>query len=134
MKHTRTLTTLILALVTLAAMTPAPTYAQAGGGRMAELRQRFKDRLPEMQKLRASGKVGETSTGTAEAVSGGLDSTAQKTLDAENTDRAELYAIIARQQGTTPDKVARIDGQRRIKELRPGEYYKDDQGKWNQKK
>jgi uncharacterized protein YdbL (DUF1318 family) len=135
MKQARVLVAVVMALVALASVGPSVSYGQAGGGdRMKQLRERFKERLPEMQKLRASGKVGETSTGTAEAVSGGLDKEAQKTLDAENADRAELYQIVARQQGTTAEKVARIDGIRRIKELRKGEYFKDDGGTWQQKK
>ena len=136
MKQGRVMVVVLWVLaVAVVQISGATAFGQASDARarMGELRDRFKDRLPAMQKLRAAGKVGETSVGTVEAVKGRLEKDEQKLMDAENADRAELYQIIARQQGTTAAKVARIDGTRRIKELPRGEYYKDEDGNWKQK-
>ena len=126
MKHSRIIFATLLAL-TFAASQPA-----MAADRKAELRDRFKQRFPQVAALKSSGKIGETSTGTIEAVQGDLDAKQQKLLSEENTDRSELYQIFAKDNGTTPEKVATIEGQRRIKELHPGEYYKDDKG-WHKK-
>jgi uncharacterized protein YdbL (DUF1318 family) len=123
-----------LALVLAAWAAPVPNaHAAPANDRKAQLQERFKDRYADLQKLLSAGKVGETPSGTIEPVSGGLDKAAQKTVDAENADRAELYQILAKDIGTTAEKVGRINGARRIKELRSGQYYKDDEGRWQKK-
>lgn len=131
MKHARIAIATTLSLL-LAAYVAPPQAAHAADSK-AQLQERFKDRYPDLQKLRSAGKIGETSAGTVEAVAGSLDAAARKVVDAENADRADLYQILAKELGTTADKVGRINGARRIKELRPGEYYKDDDGKWRKK-
>jgi uncharacterized protein YdbL (DUF1318 family) len=130
MKHARIIIATMLSLVFVASVAPTPAMA---ADRKSELQQKFKERYPELQRLRTAGKVGETSVGTVEAVSGGLDASGQKAVDAENADRGELYQLLAKELGTTAEKVAHINGARRIKEMRAGEYYKDDDGNWNKK-
>ena len=130
MKYARPIIAAILTLTFAAAVAPRPALA---ADRKAELQQRFKERYPDLQRLRTAGKVGETAVGTVEAVNGGLEKASQKTVDAENADRSELYKLLAGENGTTPDQVARINGTRRIKELHSGEYFKTDDGKWHKK-
>jgi uncharacterized protein YdbL (DUF1318 family) len=133
MRHARITIVTVLALVLAAWAAPVPTARAAANDRKAQLQERFKDRYADLQKLLSAGKVGETPAGTVEAVGGGLDQAARKTVDAENADRAELYQILAKEIGTTAEKVAHINGARRIKELRSGQYYKDDEGRWQKK-
>jgi uncharacterized protein YdbL (DUF1318 family) len=133
MTHARIAIATILSLLLAAYVAPPQAAQAAADDGKAQLQERFKDRYPELQKLRAAGKVGETSAGTVEPVTGQLDAAAQKVVSAENADRSDLYQILAKELGTTAEKVARINGARRIKELRPGEYYKDDDGKWRKK-
>src|SRR4051812_9234515 len=80
------------------------TWAHAD--RMADLQQSFKQRLPEIKKLKSAGKVGETFQGNVEAVSAKLDEADQKLIASENADRKELYELIAKQTNATPQVVA----------------------------
>ena len=54
-------------------------------------------------------------------------------MDAENRDRKELYAVLAKQEeGATPELVAERNAIRNFKKAKPGEFLKKD-GKWIQK-
>jgi uncharacterized protein YdbL (DUF1318 family) len=97
-----------------------------------ELRQRFKDRYPEIQKLKTDGVVGETFEGYLEPP-GSIDDDARKLMDEENSDRRKLYQIIADEEGTTPEVVARRNAERNFRRAKPGEYLKGEDGKWYQK-
>lgn len=132
MNPTRILLAMVLSLLVAACVAPQAARA-ADADPKSQLQQRFKERYPDLQKLRSSGKVGETSDGAVEAVNARLEKADQKLVDAENADRDELYKILAKELGTTAEKVAKINGARRIKELRDGEYYKDDKGQWHKK-
>src|SRR5436190_20287209 len=87
-----------------------PTIARAD--REAELQAKFKERFAEIEKLKASGAIGETWDGWLAAVKGNLDVVGQKLIDAENADRKELYQIIAEKEKTTADLVGQRNAQR----------------------
>src|SRR6478609_7910964 len=74
--------------------------------RMAELQERFKARFSDVRKHKDSGAVGETSAGLLAEVKSG-DAAAAKVVAEENADRQELYALIAKKEGTSVDVVAR---------------------------
>lgn len=102
------------------------TSAFSGG-----IKQRMKDRLPQITELKAAGIVGENNQGFLAFVDGRTSEPAL--VDAENKDRKQVYGAIAKQQGTT----AAVVGQRRAlqiaKKARPGEWLQDTGGKWIQK-
>lgn len=95
---------------------------------MEELQASFKARYSQLAKLKTAAKVGETDTGMVDAVQAG-DAAIQKIVDAENADRAELYAALAKQQGTTIETVAKRNAMRNFSKAKPGEVIKKG-GKW----
>ncbi len=103
--------------------------AQAGSGKaiMAQM----KARLPEINKLKAEGVIGENSAGFLAFV--GQATNDSELIKAENNDRKKVYTAIAKQQGTN---VALV-GQRRAlqirKRARPGFWLQSPNGKWHKK-
>lgn len=95
------------------------------------MRDRMKNRLPVLIELKAAGIIGETSQGFVAFV--GTEKKEQAVVDAENSDRCQVYEAIAKQKNTTPELV----GQRRALQLaeraKPGEWLQNADGKWRQK-
>jgi len=107
--------------------------APASAADKAELRQRAEKRYPELRKFKAGGIVGETSEGFVEIVDGkDAPPEARKLVDEENADRRQLYAILATESSTTPDRVAAQAARRNFERADAGEYLKEN-GKWRQK-
>jgi len=123
-----TLFTILLSLFTLALFA-----SSAHADRTADLQQQFKERFKEIKQLKSAGKVGETSQGLVEPVAGKLDEAAQKLVTEENADRKELYGIIAKKEGTTPQLVAERNAKRNFDRAAAGEYLKDKDGHWTKK-
>ena len=123
-----------LLVSTLALLFAATTAAQAAS--MAELKKRFKERYPKLLKAKTEGKAGETFKGYVEAVKEEYlkDEALKKLLDDENADRKTLYGAIAKKENTTPEKVAERNAVRKFKRAKKGEYLKNKDGKWEQKK
>ena len=99
-----------------------------------ELKNNFKKRYPAVIALKREGKIGETSTGTLEAVRPKFmkDPRVRKIMNAENADRETLYALMAQEQKTTPRVVARRNAKRNFSKARAGEFLKQN-GKWLRK-
>ncbi|MDP0500999.1 MAG: YdbL family protein [Verrucomicrobiota bacterium JB022] len=94
---------------------------------------RVRDRLPQVDALKAQGAVGETNRGYLEARSS-LNEQQTQLVEAENADRRELYSLVARRTGQS---VAEVGQQRaiRIAEIsRPGVWLQDADGDWYRKK
>ncbi len=129
MKRSTILTYSLLATLLLGVLQAAPAHADE----LDDLKASFKARYPKLQALIQAGKVGETYLGTVEAVKGGsLDGDASGIVSAENADRAKLYAIIAKQQNTTPQLVAARNAMREFSNAKSGEWLKYKDG-WKQK-
>src|SRR5215468_3761337 len=96
---------------------PATLFAAS----KAELQKRFKERYPEIRKLKDAGTIGETDTGEVEFVSG-KDDGAAKVVEAENSDRHALYELIAKDEGTSAETVAKHAAQRNFDRAKPGDY------------
>lgn len=97
-----------------------------------DLKARFEQRFPQIVKLKDAGLVGETADGLLDFVKPG-DAAAQQLVQAENADRTELYKRLAAKDGTTPEKVATLSGQRHFDKAKPGDWLKGPDGKWKQK-
>jgi uncharacterized protein len=107
----------------------------ARADRADELRERFKGRYERLLKAKGDGAIGETTGGMVEAVNGkSLDDALKKLVDEENADRRELYKIIAEKEQTTEQKVAERNAARNFEKARSGEFLKDRDGTWKQKK
>ena len=123
----------VLAGAFLSTVLLSPATARAD--RADELRERFKNRYPQIRVAKQSGTIGETTTGVLEAVPGKtLDDATRKLMDEENADRQELYKIIAEREKTTAAKVAERNAARNFEKAVAGEYLKGADGKWTQKK
>lgn len=123
--------TLMLVLLGIAMLGHVP---EARADRMQELQAQFKERLPQIDRLKQQGKIGETWEGWIEKLpQAELNERQRELVEAENSDRAELYQIIARKEGTTSEFVARKNAERNRKNLEPGEWFKMRSGEWEQK-
>ena len=122
--------------VALVGGTSAYAEDHGGGGdndaRREELRERFESRYREIQRLKAEGLIGETVEGYVEAV-GDAEDDARELIADENADRRELYALIADDEKTTPEKVAERNAARNFQKAKSGEYLKGRDGKWKRK-
>jgi uncharacterized protein len=118
---------LIIGVLTILAFAVTPLLAADKD----ELQRRFKERYPQLLSLQKAGTVGETDEGYAAIVKGG-DAKARKLLEEENADRRALYDIIAKEQNTTPAKVAIINAKRNHEKLEPGMFFRQ-KGEWVKK-
>lgn len=97
-----------------------------------KIKARMKERLPVIKVLKAEGVIGENNKGYLEFIGG--KQAKKDVINAENSDRKQVYTAIAKQQGTSVDLV----GKRRAKQIenkaKPGQWIQDQSGKWYQKK
>jgi hypothetical protein len=108
--------------------------AGAKGDALSDLKARFQERYPKLAVLKKAGTIGETTAGLVELVDPAKsDAAAKELVEAENKDRLELYKILAEKNGTTPEKVAQLDAQRRFERAKPGEWLKGADGQWKKK-
>jgi len=81
----------------------------------------------------SEGFVGETDAGLVDWVDK-KDAKSAELIDQENTDRKELYKLIAEKEKTTEEKVAERNAARNFQRAQSGEYLKDKDGAWKRKK
>ncbi|PQP32971.1 DUF1318 domain-containing protein [Desulfobacteraceae bacterium SEEP-SAG10] len=97
-----------------------------------KIKARMKERLPVITALKAEGVIGENNKGYLEVIGG--NQAKKNVINAENSDRKQVYTAIAKQQGTSVDLV----GKRRAKQIankaKPGQWIQDQSGKWYRKK
>jgi uncharacterized protein YdbL (DUF1318 family) len=113
----------------------APAAARANDD-SAKLKERFKQRHPQLVELKDGARVGETTEGYVDFVQANYskDRSAKKLVEAENRDRRALYALIAKKAGTAPETVAKRNARRNFNKAKPHHYLKLRSGKWVQKK
>lgn len=114
----------LLALTSILIICSSTLYAQG-------IKERMQERLPSIVELKKAGIVGENNLGYLEFV--GANKKSEDVVTAENDDRKKVYEAIAKQSETTFELV----GERRAKQIAekadPGEWLKDEAGKWYQK-
>ncbi|MGD9162040.1 MAG: YdbL family protein [Desulfobacteraceae bacterium] len=96
------------------------------------IKERIKERLPVIVELKNKGIVGENNLGFLEFV--GNKKEKEDVVEAENNDRAKVYEAIAKKQNTTAQKVGERRAKQIVEKADPGEWLKDESGKWYQKK
>jgi uncharacterized protein YdbL (DUF1318 family) len=97
----------------------------------SEIKQRMISRLPQIQALKDKGIVGENNKGFLEFIGGQKEGA--DVVQAENKDREEVYAAIAKQQGTTVEVVGKHRAVQITQSARAGEWLQDGSGKWYKK-
>jgi len=95
------------------------------------IKARMQDRLPAIVALKAEGIIGEDNKGYLAFVGSARKQT--EIVTGENQDRRQVYAAIAKQQGTTVEKVGILRARRIAENAAPGEWLQNDQGAWIQK-
>lgn len=116
--------TLLAALLLLA----VSAFAQNA----SDLRRRMEQRLPALDELKAKGVVGENNRGFAEIRDAGT-AAAEKIVAEENSDREQVYALIAKETDTHPDTVARARARQIAASSRSGVWVQDSSGRWHRK-
>lgn len=96
------------------------------------IKERMRERLPEILQLKAEGIVGETNDGYLAFV--GEKTVKEDLVQAENLDRRRVYAAIAQQQGTTAEFVGKRRAQQLAAQAKPGFWLQDESGSWYRKK
>ena len=103
---------------------------------MDGIKVRMKDRFAQISELKKSGKIGETPLGYAEAVSKEFAQNKEIStlLAAENNDRRQLYALIAKENQTSVEEVGMANAKRYFQKAADSDYFKTQTGEWKQKK
>lgn len=120
--------TILLSICFLAGLVAGGDIAFAGAD---DLKARMKQRLPDILKLKAGGIIGENNRGYLEFVGG--EKTGADVVAAENGDREKVYNAIARQQGTTAEKVGTRRAIQIAQKADPGEWLQNGNGTWYRK-
>lgn len=97
-----------------------------------KIKARMKERLPVIKVLKAEGVIGENNKGYLEFIGG--KQAKKDVIHAENSDRKQVYTAIAKQQGTSIDRVGKRRAKQIAKKAKPGQWIQDHSGKWYQKK
>lgn len=118
------ITTLVSLLIIGLTVLVASAWAQ-------NLKSRMSARLPAINKLKASGVVGENNQGYLTMLKKQNDKKAL--VESENSDRREAYRIIAKQQGTTVEHVGKRRALQIAKKAKPGTMLQNANGKWYKK-
>jgi hypothetical protein len=98
----------------------------------ASIKDRMKDRLPEIEALKDKGIIGETNRGYLQFR--GSTQEKEDIVNAENADRQKVYDAIAKQQGVTIEVVEQRRALQSAQLAKPGHWLQDEAGKWYQKK
>jgi uncharacterized protein YdbL (DUF1318 family) len=88
-------------------------------------------RLAELDALKAKGAIGENNRGFVEVRESAPN--AESLVSAENSDRGQVYAMIAKQTGATADAVGRQRAKQIAAGSRSGVWVQDESGKWSKK-
>jgi len=110
-----------------------------------ELQQRMKGRYASLDRLRDSGKVGETFQGLAAAVkpehekekvdpNDAKSQTIGDLVRAENDDRRALYRLLAAELKTTAEEIGKQNGIRNLKKAKPTHWFQLKSSLWAQRK
>jgi uncharacterized protein len=87
----------------------------------------------EIDAAKQAGIVGEQSDGYLGLVRSDAAAEVQALVSEVNTKRRAAYEEIATRNGTPVDAVARLAGAKLVERAAPGQYVRDDTGRWKQK-
>jgi len=102
-----------------------------GHSSAAEIKQRMIARLPVIKALKDKGIIGENNKGYLEFI--GKKKEKQDVIEAENSDRRQVYEAIAKQQSTTVEVVGKHRAVQIADKAQAGEWLQDANGKWYKK-
>ena len=117
------------AVVTLAAVVVGGVSVRAED--LRAVKARMEQRLGQIDQLKAQCAIGENNRGFLEDRGGSGDATAA--VAAENSDRNQVYAEIAKKSGASADAVGRQRARRIAAESAAGVWLQKDDGSWYKK-
>lgn len=115
-----------IALILAAGFTTATLHAQD-----AAIKARMTQRLPQIDKLKEAGALGENNQGYLEVRENTADAAAVAT--AENADRKAAYEAIAAQQKVSAVEVGKARARQIAQQSKPGVWIQDARGNWIKK-
>lgn len=117
---------LTISLLTLSLVAGFAIFADAG------IKDRLAKRLPAINKLKATGLVGENNKGYLEA-KGKLSPEDKKVIEEENADRKKIYAMLAKKTGQSVDLVRKRRAAQIIQRSKAGIWLQKPDGVWYKK-
>ena len=97
-----------------------------------DIKERMKNRLPQIVELKKKGIIGEDNLGFLQFV--GTVKEKEDIVKDENNDRLKVYEAIAKQQGTSAEAVGKRRAIQIAEKADAGEWLQDEKGLWYQKK
>ncbi|MEM8617285.1 MAG: YdbL family protein [Pseudomonadota bacterium] len=88
---------------------------------------------PQIDAAKASGIVGERVDGYLGLVTGDAEDALKRKVSEINNKRRALYARLARDTDTTLAEVARVAGEKQLRDADRGDFIMDDRGRWTRK-
>lgn len=98
----------------------------------AGIKERLAERLPTINKLKEALVVGEDNKGYL-SVKGKISDVDQKTVDAENADRKEIYEMLASKTGASIEKVQTRRAEQIAQKSKKGIWLQKADGSWYKK-
>lgn len=98
---------------------------------LGTVREQMRQRLPELDALKASGAVGEDNRGYVSVRES--KGNAARVVEAENADRRVVYASIAKRTGSTLEAVGKARARQIASQSAPGVWLQAEDGRWYQK-
>ena len=96
------------------------------------VQQRMQERLSAIDSLKQKESVGEDNKGFLQA-RGAIDAAGSAIVSAENKDRAEVYAELARRTGGSAETVGAVRARRIAESSAKGIWLQDESGRWYKK-
>ena len=128
-----------LLALSIAALTLAFAVPQAlsAADSAATIKKNMADRKPKIEVLKKAGSVGENKSGYLEAMKKDKDDKEvklsddeKKLIEDENKDRKAVYTAIAKQEGSTVEKVGELRAKQIRSKAAEGEFIQGEDGKW----
>ncbi|MBI4403487.1 MAG: YdbL family protein [Deltaproteobacteria bacterium] len=91
----------------------------------------MRKRVPQIAEMKDKGLIGEQPDGYLGVIK--AEGEARAVVDAENRDRREEYEKRASSQGKTVDVLAKVLGEARIRDEKPGRFVRTESGEWVKK-
>lgn len=98
----------------------------------ADAKERMAERLPTINKLKEALIIGEDNKGYL-AVKGKITPEDQKTVDAENADRQNIYEMLASKTGASVEKVQSRRAEQIADKSKKGIWLQKSDGSWYKK-
>lgn len=95
------------------------------------VRAQMRERLPQVDALKAAGAIGEDNRGFLSVREAQGD--ASSVVSAENADRRVVYQSIAKQTGSTPETVGKARARQIAAQSASGVWLQAEDGRWYQK-